>query len=76
MLREDRLCFWVLAAMRFEVEAGAENLPWVRAILAKEEHARRPESNRLGHWTAEEWQNKEAYVQPKHQQRATYQYAQ
>ena len=47
--------------MPFVVKAGAENLPWARAIHAKEaEHASRPESIGVGHWTAEEWQDLEA----------------
>ena len=61
------------------VETGATALPWVKAILVKEEHASRPESIGLGHFSmAEEWQNIEAYGQQlqQHQQRAAYQYAQ
>ena len=83
MLRDDRLGFGVLRTMPFMVEAGAEGLPWFKAILAKEgEHARRPERNRLGHCTVEEWQASEAIARrdaqqqrQQHQQRASYQYA-
>ena len=47
--------FCVLGTMPFVVQAGAENLPWVKAILAKEaEHASKPEGIGVGHWTAEE----------------------
>ena len=69
--------------MSFVVEAGAECLPWVKAILAKEgEHASRSERNRLGHCTVEEWQALEAIARldaqqqlQQHQQQAAYQYS-
>ena len=39
----DRVGFWVLVTMPFVVQAGAEDLPWVMAILTKEdEHASGP----------------------------------
>ena len=50
-----------MGTVSFVVEADAPDWRWVRSILAKEaEHASRPESIGVGHWTAEEWQDLEA----------------
>ena len=52
--------FRVLGMMPFVVQAGAEKMPWVEAILAKgAEHASRSDDIGVGHWTAEEWQDLE-----------------
>ena len=51
---------FVLGKMPFVVPAGAENVSWVKAILAKKaEHSSRPEGIEVGRWTAVEWQDLE-----------------
>ena len=61
--------FGALGTTPFVVQADAENLPWVKAILVKEgEQASRPEGIGVGHWTAEEWQDVETSARKGRQQ--------
>ena len=60
--------------MPFVVPEDAADLPWIKAILAKEvEHASKPEGPGMGHWTTEEWQTFEAITRRDSQRRAAQQ---
>ena len=51
--------------MGFEVAPGAEDIPWIKAILAKQKWGDGQTEQEMaalgvGYWTAEEWQKLEA----------------